>query len=57
MTEARVWVIEADKSALLEVQEYFRLCAAAARASVSRPSFSNPSAYLEREGVLRVDAQ
>lgn len=33
------WAIETIKSALLEVQEYFRLCAAAIRASVSRPFY------------------
>jgi len=34
-----VWAIEAVKKALLEVQEYVRLCFAAARASVSRPFY------------------
>ena len=33
------WAIELAKSSLLEVQEYFRLCAAAAKASVSRPFY------------------
>jgi phospholipid/cholesterol/gamma-HCH transport system permease protein len=33
------WLVESIKSALLEVQEYFRLCAAAIRGSFSRPFY------------------
>ena len=35
------WFIEWIKSALLEVQEYFRLCAAAIRGSFSRPFYAH----------------
>ena len=37
MNSLRIWAIEWVKKALLEVQEYVRLCIAAARGSVSRP--------------------
>lgn len=39
MTELRTWTIEFVKNALLEVQEYVRLCFATARAAVSRPFY------------------
>lgn len=39
MNELRTWVIEFVKKALLEVQEYVRLCVAAAQASASRPFY------------------
>jgi phospholipid/cholesterol/gamma-HCH transport system permease protein len=39
MNGVRIWIIEAVKKALLEVQEYFRLCAAAARGAVTRPFY------------------
>ena len=35
------WFIEWIKSALLEVQEYFRLCAAAIRGAFSRPFYAH----------------
>jgi phospholipid/cholesterol/gamma-HCH transport system permease protein len=39
MTDLRAWAIEWVKKALLEVQEYVRLCLAAARAAVTRPFY------------------
>ena len=39
MNGLRIWAIEAVKKGLLEVQEYVRLCFAAARASISRPFY------------------
>jgi phospholipid/cholesterol/gamma-HCH transport system permease protein len=39
MNELRIWVIEWTKKALLEVQEYVRLCGAAAQGAVSRPFY------------------
>ena len=39
MNELRIWGIEFIKKGLQEVQEYVRLCFAAARASVSRPFY------------------
>ena len=35
------WFVEWIKSALLEVQEYFRLCAAAIRGAFSRPFYAH----------------
>jgi len=39
MNELRIWMIEFVKKALLEVQDYVRLCFAAARATFSRPFY------------------
>ena len=39
MNGAGSWLIEKSKSGLLEVQEYVRLCFAAAQASVTRPFY------------------
>ena len=39
MNTLRIWLIEWIKKALLEVQEYVRLCIAAARGAVSRPFY------------------
>ena len=39
MNGARIWAIEWFKKALLEVQEYVRLCIAAAQGAVSRPFY------------------
>ena len=39
MNDLRIWVIEFIKKGLLEVQDYVRLCFAAARASVTRPFY------------------
>jgi phospholipid/cholesterol/gamma-HCH transport system permease protein len=39
MNNLRIWIIEAVKKALLEVQEYFRLCFAAAQGAVTRPFY------------------
>src|SRR6188768_3744496 len=39
MNELRIWAIEAIKKGLLEVQEYVRLCIAAAQGVVSRPFY------------------
>jgi phospholipid/cholesterol/gamma-HCH transport system permease protein len=39
MNAFRIWVIEAVKSALLELQDYVRLCAATAQAAVTRPFY------------------
>ena len=39
MNGLRIWAIEFIKKGLLEVQEYVRLCFAAARAAVSRPFY------------------
>ena len=39
MNGLRIWAIEAAKSALLEVQEYVRLCIAAAQSAFSRPFY------------------
>ena len=39
MNGLRIWAIEFIKKALLEVQEYVRLCFAAARGAVSRPFY------------------
>jgi phospholipid/cholesterol/gamma-HCH transport system permease protein len=39
MNDLRIWVIEAVKKALLEVQEYFRMCIAAIQGAFSRPFY------------------
>ena len=39
MNGLRIWAVEFIKKALLEVQEYVRLCFAAGRAAVSRPFY------------------
>jgi phospholipid/cholesterol/gamma-HCH transport system permease protein len=39
MNEFRIWGIEAVKKALLEVQEYFRMCVAAIQGVFSRPFY------------------
>jgi phospholipid/cholesterol/gamma-HCH transport system permease protein len=39
MNDLRIWAIEFVKKGLLEVQEYVRLCFAAARGAVSRPFY------------------
>jgi phospholipid/cholesterol/gamma-HCH transport system permease protein len=39
MSNLKTWAIEAAKSALLEVQEYVRLCIAAAKGATSRPFY------------------
>ena len=39
MNGLRIWAIEWVKKALLEVQEYVRLCVAAAQGAVSRPFY------------------
>ena len=36
----QTWLLEWLKNALLEVQEYFKLCLAAIRGSVSRPFYA-----------------
>jgi phospholipid/cholesterol/gamma-HCH transport system permease protein len=52
MNELGIWAVEFIKKGLLEVQEYVRLCVAAARAAVSRPFyFSDLVEQIDRIGL------